>query len=198
MVDFDESITDAVTEIMNMAVGSASELLSDMINEEILLDVPKTEICDFSAIYKKIQIVEEDRLVAIHERFSGSFGGDAFLIFPQRKSLDLAAAALGMDTMEGDISEVAREALMEIGNIILNSCLGTICNLLNYEVDTEIPQVEIWAGDQKHESNKKGAFVHINFQMARTGTTGYLVIFMSQDAMGVLLEGIQQFISSYD
>lgn len=198
MKAWDEDTADAVTEIMNMAVGSASELLSDMISEEVLLDVPHTELCSFQDVYDKIQSVENDRLVAIQERFSGSFGGEAFLIFPEAKSLNLAAAALGMEAMEGDISEVAREALTEIGNIILNSCIGTICNLLDYEIETEIPEVEIWSGAQQRDNLDHGAFVHINFQMARTGTRGYLVIFMSQDAMGILLEGIQNFAEKYD
>ena len=197
MSDWDETMQDALTEVMNMAVGGASEVLSTMVNEEVVLTVPQLEFGDFISLYRKIQGREDDSLVAIHEDFSGSFSGEAFLIFPEQQSLSLVAAILGTDDVSENLSEVAREALMEIGNIILNSCLGTICNLLGYSVETSLPLFENWRLQEHQDREKQGIFVHIDFQMEQTGTTGYLVIFMSQSSLDTLHSGISKLVESY-
>ena len=188
---------DALTEVMNMAVGSASELLSSMVGEEVVLNVPQLEFGNFLELYRKIQGRENDSLVAIQENFTGSFSGEAFLIFPEKQSMSLVAAILGTADIAENISEVAREALMEIGNIILNSCLGTICNLLGYTVETSLPMFENWHLEGHEQDDKSGIFVRIEFQMEKTGTTGYLVIFMSQSSQETLYAGISKLVESY-
>lgn len=197
MAEWNDTMRDALTEVMNMAVGSASELLSSMVGEEVVLNVPQLEFGNFLELYRKIQGRENDSLVAIHENFSGSFSGEAFLIFPEKQSMSLVAAILGTTDISENLSEVAREALMEIGNIILNSCLGTICNLLNYSVETSLPMFESWKLEGHEQDTKSGIFVRIEFQMEKTGTTGYLVIFMSQPSEETLHAGISKLVESY-
>ena len=197
MSDWDAVMTDALAEVMNMAVGGASELLSSMVQEEIILKVPKLEFGSLAEVYGKISAREGSSLVAIQERFDGTFSGEALLIFPAEQSLTLVASILDSGDLTENISEIAREALMEVGNIILNSCLGTICNLLGYEVETGLPVFQNWQAEDEGAGGDPGIFVHINFQMNKGGTTGYLVIFMSQSSLETLRAGIVKLVESY-
>ncbi|RED53769.1 CheC inhibitor of MCP methylation [Aestuariispira insulae] len=188
---------DALSEVMNMAVGGASELLSSMVQEEVILKVPKLEFGSLAEVHDTICKREGGDLVAIQEMFEGSFAGEALLIFPAQESLSLVAAIMDNGDLEENLTEIAREALMEIGNIILNSCLGTICNLLEYEIETSLPAFLSWKIDETDSDRKEGIFVHIDFQMKKTGTTGYLVIFMSQSSQDTLHAGISKLVESY-
>ena len=66
----------------------------------------------------------------MHQVFEGDITGRALLIFPETKSLELVRAITGGDLPLEDIIELEQEALAETGNILLNSCLATIANML--------------------------------------------------------------------
>jgi chemotaxis protein CheC len=129
---------DAITEIMNVGVGRAASSMSLMVKEEIQLSVPFAEVLYGEAARQHL-ISKSDRMVAVREDFSGLIAGSAALLFPQAKSLDLVRMVLDEDLSPEEVSELEQEALVEIGNIILNGCLSSIADALAGEIETSIP-----------------------------------------------------------
>jgi chemotaxis protein CheY-P-specific phosphatase CheC len=80
-------------------------------------------------------------LVAVRQDFSGPFSGRALLSFPEAKSLELMRAVLGRQIPLADILDLEDEALAETGNIILNSWVATIANLLKQSLKMSLPIV---------------------------------------------------------
>ena len=129
---------DAVAEIMNIGVGRAAASLSLMVKEEIDLSVPHAVVL-YGAAARDHLAQKGDRMVAVREDFSGLIGGAAALLFPQARSLDLVRMVLDEDLSPEEVSELEQEALVEIGNIILNGCLSSIADSLAGEIETSIP-----------------------------------------------------------
>jgi chemotaxis protein CheC len=129
---------DAVAEILNIGVGRAASSLSQMVKEEIQLSVPHAEVLYGVAALEHLAL-KGDRMVAVREEFSGLISGAAALLFPQSRSLDLVRMVLDEDLSPEEVAELEQEALVEIGNIILNGCLSSIADALTGEIETSIP-----------------------------------------------------------
>jgi chemotaxis protein CheC len=138
IVQLSELEKDAVTEIMNVGVGRAAASMSLMVKEEIQLSVPSAELLYGKAAQDRLAR-SSDRMVAIREDFKGLLNGSAALLFPQSKSLDLVRMVLDEDLSAEEVTELEQEALVEIGNIILNGCLSSVADALVGEIETSIP-----------------------------------------------------------
>jgi chemotaxis protein CheC len=109
------------------------------VQHEVLLSVPSVEILTRQAA---VQLVtKQERLVAIRQDFSGVLSGRALLIFPEAGSLELVRIVVGRQLPIEDIVELEDEALAETGNIILNSWVATIANLLKHGLKMSLPVV---------------------------------------------------------
>lgn len=138
VVALSELEKDAVTEIMNVGVGRAAASMSLMVKEEIHLTVPSADLL-YGAAARERLAASSDRMVAVREEFKGLLSGSAALLFPQEKSLDLVRMVLDENLSAEEVTELEQEALVEIGNIILNGCLSSVADALAGEIETSIP-----------------------------------------------------------
>src|SRR4029077_10642705 len=132
---------DALTELVNLGVSDAAASLRDLVQEEIVLSVPKVVVITRGQGLANLGEHQAKRLVAIHQDFDGDIRGRALLIFPEAKSMELVRAVAGPDLSLEDIMELEQEALAETGNILLNACLGTIANNLQRSLKISLPEV---------------------------------------------------------
>jgi chemotaxis protein CheC len=133
----------------------------------------------------------------VHQIFEGDITGRALLIFPETKSLEIVRAVTGSQLSLEDVIELEQEALAETGNIILNSCLSTIANMLERNLKMSLP--EIIRGEATHffnlqpppESGDLVLFVYINFAVQQRDIRGYIAMLMdlpSLEALKILLD----------
>jgi chemotaxis protein CheC len=131
---------DAIVELLNIGMGQAANSLSEMVQEEVKLAVPSLELLSRQAAISRLNGYPHKRIAAVKQHFDGPFCGDALLLFPQDKSLELVRALMkGEDVPLEMLTELEQDALTEVGNIILNSCLGSLANLLTHELTSELP-----------------------------------------------------------
>ena len=137
--DLTAELRDALTEVFNIGIGHAAGALSELVHDEILLTVPqlgilkRAEFCDMAG-----RLWDEPASI-VHQGFEGPFRGDALLIFPVRESLELVRVLLDEPAPNETMTELEREALLEVGNIILNACLSCIADLLDQEITNTLP-----------------------------------------------------------
>jgi len=115
--------------------------------------------------------------VAVRQDFSGPFSGRALLIFPEANSLELVRVVVGRALTLEDIVDLEDEALAETGNIILNSWVATLANLLKRGLKMSLPVAV--RGDGRHIFETAGQqqsnlvlFLHIRFEISKKDYEG--------------------------
>ncbi|CAA7623520.1 chemotaxis protein CheX [Magnetospirillum sp. SS-4] len=178
---------DAITEILNVAIGQAAASLSQLIEDEVTLSVPFVEFLNPALAALRIdQATGRTDSVAVRQRFTSAFSGDILLIFPESKSLDLVRSMMGDSVPLDSLTELEQEALLEVGNIILNACLGSLANQLGISIESSLPSYVRGRGtrilDAKHPDTELVMFLQVDFSLAAKGVQGYLAFVMDIDS----------------
>jgi chemotaxis protein CheC len=189
---------DALAELSNIAMAKAANSLRQMIQNEVLLAVPSVDILTSEAATKLVAKPDNPKLVAVRQDFAGAFSGRALLIFPEKNSLELVRAVVGRQLALEDIVDLEDEALAETGNIILNSWVATIANLLKSALKMSLPIVI--RGDSKHmfesATSSHVLFLHIKFEIRQKEIGGYVALLMDIPSLDELRSLIAGFVGS--
>lgn len=201
-ISLDDLERDALTEIVNIGVSRAASSLRKMIGDQVLLSVPSIEVVSQRRAARLISERETSELVAVRQDFSGPFSGRALLIFPETNSLELVRAVTGGELTAQEVVDLEHEALAETGNIILNSCLATMANMLKRSLTMTIPEVLRGSGAMLFEVNEEGPseglvlFLYIDFAVRKHDIRGYIAMIMDLPSLGVLKELLAEFIAT--
>ena len=146
-VTLDDLERDALAELGNMGIGKASAALGRMVGAFVTLSVPSVDIVAPPVVAGLLETAFPGPLVGVSEGLGGIFDGTALLVFPAPDSLPLVRAALPPDVPPEDAEPLEDEALAELGNIVLNSALALVANLLGCAIDTSLPVVRRGTAD---------------------------------------------------
>src|SRR6476659_703483 len=190
---------DALGELSNLAMARAANSLRQMVGHEVLLSVPSVDIVSKDTATQIIAKPDNPTLVAVRQDFKGAFSGRALLIFPEANSFELVRVVVGRQLPLEDIGNLEDEALAETGNIILNSWVATIANLLKSTLKMSLPIVV--RGDSRQmlrsdESQNLVLFLHIKFELRKKEIRGYVALLMDIPSMDELRLLIADFVSS--
>ena len=143
MIALTELERDALTEIFNIGVGLAADVLSQMVHEPVRLSVPLVELTS-QRNAKNYYVSREQRpLCAIRQTYSGEVSTDAILMFPEENSLELVRLMVGGDLPLEQLTEMETDAMAEIGNIILNAVISSLSSTLNLAFEGSLPEVSV-------------------------------------------------------
>ena len=190
---------DALAELSNMAMARAANSLRQMVNHQVELSVPSVEIVSKEAATQLISKRTNATLVAIRQDFTGAFSGRALLIFPESSSLELVRVVVGSQLPLEDIVNLEDEALAETGNIILNSWVATIANLLKSGLKMSLPTVVRGDSSQMFKSDESQSlvlFLHIKFEISTKEIRGYVALIMDIPSVEGLRALIADFIAN--
>lgn len=193
-----EEIRDAFVEVFNIGVGRAASVLSTLAGAEVVLSVPELRIVRRDQLGQSIQIGADGRITGVRQVFSGAFDGTSVLLFPEAESLSLARSVVPDPDRIDDMTEMEREALLEIGNIVLNACISVLADLLSLELETDVP--ELFRGDRQDLSGfvVDGGdcdlmVLRIEFRVRDTALAGHIVFVLdlrAWDALRLAIEAV--------
>lgn len=201
IVSLSELERDALTEIVNIGVSRAATNLRKMIGDQVHLSVPSIDVVSQLRAARLISEREVSELVAVRQDFTGAFAGRALLIFPEANSLDLVRAVTANQLSPQEVLDIEQEALAETGNIILNSCLATMANMLKQSLSMSLPEVVRGTGAslfEVAESSKADGlvlFLYIDFAVRSRDIRGYIAMIMDLPALASLKESLGEFIA---
>ena len=199
-IELSELELDALTELVNLGVSNAALGLREMVHEEVILSVPNVTIVSRDEAIANLMARSSNRLVAVHQNFEGDIRGRALLIFPETQSMELVRAVVGNELSLEDLMELEQEALAETGNVLLNSCLGTIANNLERTLRISLPEVVHGDGSDffnlttMPRQDDSVLFIYINFVVQRRDIRGYLAMLLDLPSLVVLKRLLTEYI----
>lgn len=195
----DEQI-DAIREIINIGSGQAANLLNTLSGKHVKLSVPKIQIVtlnEFSNLLTKTTSYKTISSVSL--TFSGSLKGVAKLFFPTDEAGRLVVAFTEENHDDLDFDEIQAETLSEIGNIVLNSLVGTISNILKINVSYSIPLYlvgninEIISADKLINNNNFILYAYTHFTIDEVLISGDFVLIIDSNQIENFLAKINHF-----
>lgn len=202
MISLTELQRDVMMELLNIGMGRAAAVLSEMLGEEIYLSVPFVDLLPRREATELVTVKGSERIVAVQQQFAGLFWGDTMLVFPEEKSLELVRALIRDHSSLGIMTEMEQEAFMEIGNIILNSCIGTISQILNSPVSGSLP-ILLQGSYEDIFENKVGLLpedevvmvLRMDFSLHERSMNGCVVFIVDGNGIDALRESIDRLLN---
>ena len=190
---------DALVELLNIGFGRAGASLSQLTGQRVILEVPSVTVHEIAELSSALQQVIRDEVATVHQIFSGPVSGDALLLLDHQGAALLKELLTDEPALPLAIDASAREVLTEVGNILLNACLGTFGNLLKVQVSFSIPRLNLETLGGVIESlrvNNEGVryalVVHAGFRLRDREVKGYLVIVLSVSSLDRLVRAVEQ------
>lgn len=202
---------DALREYMNMFLGQASSLLSEIVDKKVALTVPNIMLLHLNQQedidrYNGVRpALFNSHVVSSSIEFGSVFAGNARLLFPREKAQILAHLCLGDEygDPEDDLTDVDFDVIREIGNVILNAVLGGIGNLLQIKLDYTFPKVQVCFFPEKEEelffSKESDVLIISNsFTISDVQLDGAIVMVFNMESTEELIKKIDEILVDTD
>jgi chemotaxis protein CheC len=190
---------DALIELLNIGFGRAGASLSELTGQRVILEVPEVSIHSIHALRPALERLGMQDVASVHQIFSGPVAGDALLVLDHPAAAALKQLLTDEPPLPLALDGSAREVLAEVGNILLNACLGTFGNLLQVQVSFSVPHLSLDTLHSVLESlmiNREGLryalVVHAGFRLREAQVIGYLVIVLSVASLDRLIHSVEQ------
>jgi chemotaxis protein CheC len=201
MITMNDNQRDALLEIFNVGVGHAAASLSLIVKDEVSMSVPKVSVLLDQERTEDSAIFGKERICAVSQHFTGPFDAEAMLIFPEDKTMLIVQKMLGEGVAAEDLSEMEQDALSEIGNIILNTCISTISDMFQKRFSSSTPTYRVCFADQivnaPSSSESVVLLLHIEFFLKQDQIHGYLVLLLNVHSYARLLASIDALLARY-
>jgi len=185
---------DALTELINIAFSRTAAALSEMTGHRVLLDAPQVTLCPIGEVAEHLSNFVQGEVATVHQLFTGAVSGDALLMLNYEGALLLSDLLTDGRVPSPRLDASDQEVLIEVGNILLNACLGMFGNLLKVHVAFSVPRLHLKTVNALLGSLVIGQeelcyalVVYTNFRMRDSAVTGYLVIILGVASLDWLL-----------
>lgn len=188
---------DCLMEIFNIGVGHAAAAMSNIVNEEVRMSVPSIRFTTRSEAADELGAGLP--LCGISQNYQGAYATEAILMFPETASFEIVRMMVGDLIPAHELGEMEREAMSEIGNIVLNACVGTLANMFEKELEGSLPVFRVGSSEQilnpgQDQDDPIVLMLRIDFSLERQQIQGYLAFILDMSALQDLREQISLYI----
>jgi len=190
---------DAVTELINIAFSRAAASLSDLTKCRVDLEVPEVSVHKVAEIATSVGRFVKGDVATVHQVFTGPVAGDAFLLLNFDGAVHLVDLLTDTRSAGGTLGASAREVITEVGNILMNACLGVFGNLLQVRFTFSVPRLSlddlnymvqslVIADDALQHALVVGA----RFRMRDSEVTGCLILVLGIASFELFLKAVEE------
>jgi chemotaxis protein CheC len=194
-MELTEHQKDALSELINIAFSRTAASLSELTGHRVLLDVPRVAIYPIDELSGALAEFLPAEIATVHQVFTGAVTGDALLLLSHDGAVMLTDLLTDVPERTSELNASDREVLTEVGNILLNACLGMFGNLLQVHVTFSVPRLHLETLDALLTSlviGKEGLryalVVYTSFRMRDSAVSGYLVIALNVASLDRLIQ----------
>lgn len=194
---------DAIREIVNMGSGKAANILNKMFTTRVLLQIPEIQFVETSKIHNDIYDNSDEMISVVNLDFEGNFLGTSKLIFPTESASKLVKIFAEEETDEDEFNEIRSSTLAEIGNIVLNSLMGAISNLLELRLEYSIPLYQEYKlskifSDKGEDIDKQLFFAKTKFSIDEFSITGDFILVFEIGSLDEFISLIDDYINEIE
>lgn len=190
---------DALVELLNIGFGRAGASLSKLTQQRVLLDVPQVAIHPVAHLNESLGRLVDERVASVHQVFSGPVSGDALLLLDPIAAATLTELLTDVPALSLDLDPSTREVFTEVGNIVLNACIGTFGNMLEVPVSFSVPDVDVTSMTnvidrmlQTGDGFRYALIITAGFRLRDSAVTGYVVIVLTVQSLKRLLDALDR------
>lgn len=188
-----------MVELLNIGFGRAGASLSKLTQQRVLLDVPQVAIHPITHLNQSLGKLVNERVASVHQVFSGPVAGDALLLLDPIAAATLTELLTDVPPLSMDLDASSREVFTEVGNIVLNACIGTFGNMLDVPVSFSVPSVDVTTVhavvDRMLDSGdalRYALVVTAGFRLRESAVTGYVVIVLTVLSLKRLIDALDR------
>lgn len=138
-----ETQTDALRELLNIGFARTGAALSQLTEHRVILGVPEVTVQPIQRLFDYLGDSLTGEVATVHQLFSGPMTGDAMLLLKSEDAARLIGMLTDQPLPDTTLDASAREVLTEVGNILLNACLGMLGNLLQVHLSFSVPKLQL-------------------------------------------------------
>jgi chemotaxis protein CheC len=194
-MELTERQKDALTELINMAFSRTAASLSELTGHRVVLEQPTVAIYPIEELSTALAEFLPAEIATVHQVFSGEVTGDALLLLSYDGAVMLTDLLTDDRARSAHLDASDREVLTEVGNILLNACLGMFGNLLQVHVTFSVPRLHLETLDAllrtlviEKEGLRYALVVYTAFRMRDSAVSGYLVIALNVASLDRLIQ----------
>ena len=194
---------DALTELINIAFSRTAASLSELTHNRVDLEVPEVDIQPMDRMSESLGKFVQGDVATVHQIFYGAVGGDALLVLDHAGAVKLVELLTGLEESNHRLGALAKEVLGEVGNILLNACLGIFGDLLQVRLGFTVPRLTLDdLGGFLHslvigkEDLQYALIVGAQFRIRGTEVSGCLVIVLGIASLSLLTQAIENWAQS--
>jgi chemotaxis protein CheC len=189
---------DALTELVNIAFSRTAAALSDLTGNRVELSVPRVTNHPIEQLQSALEQYVSGEVATIHQIFGGPVAGDAFMLLDVEGAARLVALLTDAEAPTRQMGASAKEVLSEVGNILLNACLGVFGDLLHVRFTFAVPRLQLETlGSMlgslvvEHDELRHALLIGARFVIRSSDVTGCMVLALGLTSMTRFVETVE-------
>ncbi|RAP37097.1 hypothetical protein B1207_06665 [Legionella quinlivanii] len=205
MISLTAEQEDALIEIGNIGMSKAAKQLSLLLNSTIKISIPKITFININELTEENDFNDEQVLSYVYQNISQDLEGSAALVFQREQANVLTVTVIGEapQLTQEEVRACEQEAMLEIGNIIISSCLSVIMNMLSQTVKLSLPvynENNLYnllqnLCRQISKSTSNIIAISTKLETSNDKLSGSLFIILTEDSVIKLLRSIKELIN---
>ena len=185
----------ALERIVKIGTEKAASTLSGMLDSHVEMKAPFIVVFNPERPGEDMEDLQSSIIASVQRNFHGSFSGSSLLVFPPESAVKLVAALTDEKPGSDGFDAVMADTLSEVGNILINSLMGSINNVLSAHIDYSPPKFMKGRfadllkppGSNQYE---RFLLIRINFEVHDPKVKGDIVVIFELDSAGDLFTAI--------
>ncbi|MDH5357010.1 MAG: chemotaxis protein CheC [Gammaproteobacteria bacterium] len=197
-VNLDPLEEDFLIEIFNLGIGQAAASLSMMLQQEIEISVPEVRFIKFCDVSHHINASHD--ICCVTQSMESDFEVQSMLLFPEENSLEIVRCLMKESFSDEMILELQQEAILEIGNIVLNACIASFSKAIQVHFKIAPPLFEkLDSQNLSHSTFDKENvvfFVKVNLHLSESLIDGNVLFILKSESMRILQQKLHAILLS--
>ncbi len=199
-IELNEQRLDVLTELINMGIGRAAAVMNQMLTQKVQLQPPIVQLLSFSD-FLSIDQNQSKEYSTVKMDFSGIYNGSCALIFPPQSAATLVSVLVGEDEAMNELNSVKSSTLSEVGNIVINSVLGSLAKSTSNKFEYTLPiykegNIDVFLRDDLKKKNIDILIVKTLFVVSSLKVTGEMTMVFTPDSMPNLAADLDRILAN--
>jgi chemotaxis protein CheC len=163
--------------------------------QRIVLTSPQVELYSIERVKEALNKILKGEVASVQQVFTGPISGHALLLVNKEGADILTSLLIDEKAVATEGRAARREALAELGNIVLQGSMGVCGNLLQVHVRFSVPSLALETVDDllnsitvEERELQFALLVQTRFELLKSQVSGYLVVVLGITSFSKLLE----------